>query len=54
MVEVKPCPFCGMKSVEICDEDETGFVIECPKCKTLGPVGETEEKMIQLWNRRPR
>jgi Lar family restriction alleviation protein len=49
-VELKPCPFCGSKDVEL-----FGFLnlyVYCFSCKCEGPSNENKNKAIAKWNKR--
>jgi Lar family restriction alleviation protein len=57
MIELRECPFCGSKSVELVENiwadpigvwcRSCGVVVELPKTKTRTP-----ETIIRAWNRR--
>jgi Lar family restriction alleviation protein len=53
---MKPCPFCKSKDILIRGIDESHknppFWVECMECMATGPEAETEEKAVELWNRR--
>ena len=48
--KLKPCPFCGekVKIMHVADD----YIGWCRKCRSMGPVGKTEEEAARLWNRR--
>ena len=57
--ELKPCPFCGNKDVEICEVWSGRFHGKAVNCNfTDGGCGansgsrETEAEAIEAWNRR--
>ena len=53
--ERKPCPFCKCNHTmtwHIGHYNKPWFV-ECVECSATGPRALTEEKAIELWNRRP-
>lgn len=56
MAELKPCPFCGYKSVEILEDDNEylyyRFFTQCQKCGAGAKRGHTEEDAAKEWNRR--
>ena len=59
MAELKECPFCGSTHVEFMPDDEqqcedttTGF-IWCHACGFSSDSFWSEEKAVELWNRRP-
>ena len=55
--ELKPCPFCGERSVYL-DKAYSYYsdtVIYCENCDivfSLDDVNATEEQLIEAWNRR--
>lgn len=50
---LKPCPFCG--GVALLDYLNGERMIFCADCEDGGVVGyETEEELIEAWNRRPK
>lgn len=56
-MELKPCPFCGSKEVEIWHDCIAGGVIVkaycvCNDCGTGGPTTETAEEAAAQWNSR--
>lgn len=53
-ITVHNCPFCDHDDVEI-DEYSTGaFLIECPNCRSCGPISDTIMAAIAAWNKAPR
>jgi Lar family restriction alleviation protein len=51
--ELKKCPFCGSKNVEIIDGyADTGCWVECQVCHAYGGNAELHETAIENWNRR--
>lgn len=61
MTELRPCPFCGSKQLDVFDKDkrdsygdylETVYQVECWNCDTAGPEGPSEEEATDLWNKR--
>lgn len=57
-VEVKPCPFCGFKDVEIGEVDLGCYAVDCPECECIGPIVRTSdgdligmESAIEEWNK---
>jgi hypothetical protein len=43
------CPFCDSAEVELY-EVLKGFYVECPNCKSSGPLDEDFNQAISLWN----
>lgn len=56
MAELKPCPFCGYKGVEILADDNEylyyRFFSQCQKCGAGAKRGHTKEDAVKEWNRR--
>lgn len=60
MEELKPCPFCGGKNVEVTQEDCFGFdndewLIHCDNCGLqfgFGKQYKTKSEVIEAWNGR--
>lgn len=54
--ELKPCPFCGYKSVEILEDDNKflyyRYMSQCQKCGAGAGRGHTKQEAIEAWNRR--
>lgn len=50
-VELKPCPFCGCKHLEII-YDGTEYTTFCYDCVTHGPLGINEADAFDRWNQR--
>ena len=62
-VEIKPCPFCGNKDLEIVAKSEglhyeygTGYIVRCNYlkggCGANGGSRTTTEDAVETWNRR--
>lgn len=56
-LELKPCPFCGSKNVEISEEkymytDEEYTVVICQECRSTGPHSITDRMARITWNGR--
>jgi Lar family restriction alleviation protein len=52
-MKIKPCPFCGSKSVEYYwEEDYERCYASCDTCDSQGPYGNDEENAVELWNNR--
>ena len=56
MFDLKPCPFCGCKSVEVLmDEHENPeypWFTQCQMCGAGAERGRTKENAVEAWNRR--
>ena len=50
--KLKPCPFCGEREELCLLPDKHFYSVNCEVCGTLGPIGETEDIAVELWNRR--
>ena len=59
--ELKPCPFCGGKEIDVCKEGRlfgksayarTYIFLRCRKCYARTGVYGTKPKAIAVWNRR--
>lgn len=59
--ELKPCPFCGGKAIDVCEEgnffgkaaySRTYRFVRCRKCNARTGVYGTRPKAIEAWNRR--
>ena len=56
--ELKKCPFCGSKDIQILDNstpDDEYYMIECQNCNAavcFGYDSTTKEGAIRMWNRR--
>lgn len=52
MEELKPCPFCGSKNIEVFGKDE--YWTRCTECGASGPedYNATPEDAIRAWNQR--
>lgn len=51
--ELKPCPFCGSKKLEVCyTVDYEERLVSCNDCDADGPMCSTREMAIEAWNRR--
>lgn len=50
VVEHKPCPFCGSKSITL----HKDFMIQCDGCQTVFAQPQTAkpQSMLEVWNRR--
>lgn len=56
MTELKPCPFCGYKGVEILADDNKylyyRYFSQCQRCGAGAKRGPTKEDAVKEWNRR--
>ena len=56
MFELKPCPFCGYKGVEIFADDNEHlyyrYFSQCQRCGAGAKRGHTKEDAVKEWNRR--
>ena len=56
MAELKPCPFCGYKGVEILADDNKylyyRYFSQCQRCGAGAKRGHTKEDAVKEWNRR--
>lgn len=53
---LKPCPFCGGKSVEILEDENKylyyRYIAQCQECGATAKPGRTKEEARKAWNRR--
>lgn len=49
--DLKPCPFCGYKNLELSRNEDDYYSIICPRCYVGTAIGERQET-IASWNRR--
>lgn len=52
--KIKPCPFCGSKTVDICRTNENACWVRCARCWGEAPSNADRKVAIGLWNRRPK
>ena len=52
MAELKPCPFCGGKDLQVVNVYGEDYYVDCQTCTTCGPSADTYEEAIEAWNRR--
>lgn len=56
MNDLKPCPFCGYKVVEILADDNEHlyyrYFSQCQRCGAGAKRGHTKEDAVKEWNRR--
>jgi len=52
--EIKPCPICGAtwKHGVSLTKFNDAWAVGCDKCGWPGPLADTKEEAIELWNRR--
>lgn len=52
--ELKPCPFCGSKEVEVYRPEAAAWsaVITCNACMAWGPEAKENEDAAERWNSR--
>lgn len=50
--ELKPCPFCGSKNIEITSYGADIVFIQCDGCSATFPHFDCEKEAIEAWNRR--
>jgi Lar family restriction alleviation protein len=53
MEEIKPCPFCGCKEVEICRTNINACWVRCNGCGSDSNSNPTRKTAIEIWNNRP-
>lgn len=49
-VELRPCPFCGAKNVEMYERNMSTWWVHCYKCGTEGPIGRYLGDAAEMWN----
>ena len=52
-VPVSSCTCCGYASVRRTDRvdlGEYGYLIQCPRCRSKGRIGETVDEAVEKWN----
>lgn len=61
MSKLKPCPFCGGREIDVCEEGKmfgksayarTYQFVRCRKCYARTGVHGTKPKAIEAWNKR--
>lgn len=55
--EIRPCPFCGCRDLEIVnygykDGRKVCFRVQCMMCRAQGPVGKSVRLAARLWSTR--
>ena len=51
MEELKPCPFCGSKSVTVCELYPSSYA-RCRACGAEGSLCSSHDEAAAVWNRR--
>lgn len=52
-VSVSTCSHCGYTAVRRADRvdlGEYGYLIQCPRCRSKGRIGETVDEAVEKWN----
>ena len=51
-MEIKPCPFCGMKHVGLTRSEvaKRRYWVECENCMSQGPHTHDAEDAVEAWN----
>lgn len=52
-IKVSPCSHCGYTAVRRTDRvdlGEYGYLIQCPRCRSKGRIGETVDEAVEKWN----
>lgn len=52
LVHVEPCPFCKGEEFVLKKTETAKHFVSCASCRADGPLALTEEKAVDLWNRR--
>jgi len=57
VIKLQPCPFCGSSKTRITSfengtgiEKVQGYVVNCMKCWTFGPIANSSEQAQTKWN----
>lgn len=50
--ELKPCPFCGGKNIDLVSHCAVIVFVQCDDCCATFPHFDSEEEAITAWNRR--
>lgn len=51
-VRIKPCPFCGSHTLEICRTNDEACWIACDKCGARSDCHSDRAGAIRIWNGR--
>ena len=53
MIELKTCPFCLSKNVDIIDKGAMkGYAVLCTNCESEGPEAGNHQQAAEAWNSR--
>jgi Lar family restriction alleviation protein len=52
MADLKPCPFCGKKTIECYEHRYGGFFVRCGWCGAEIGSSNNQNEAIEAWNRR--
>lgn len=52
MIELRECPFCGCKKIEIYEERMYQYAAQCVYCGSTGPNSPDADKAAINWNKR--
>lgn len=52
MSDLKACPFCGFEYCGFGNPGNQDELIWCPECFTDGPLADTKDEAVALWNTR--
>ena len=50
--ELKPCPFCSSKNIDISTYSTNVVFVQCDNCGATFPHFDSEKEAIEAWNRR--
>lgn len=49
---MRPCPFCGRSTLQICDNDRGNPVVWCIYCGCEGPECTSDAEAVEEWSKR--
>jgi len=52
LVHIEPCPFCKGEEIKLKKAEIMNHFVACASCLADGPLAHTEERAVDLWNRR--
>ena len=52
MENIKPCPFCGSTNLNSIHISLNKWSVLCNNCLAEGPLIDSQEKAIEIWNKR--